>query len=43
MAYDITHIPALTGAGVVPRLCGEGVQVVRELLCCGVAKLNTVR
>lgn len=42
MAYDVAHLPTLTGAGGVLRLYGERVQVLRELLCCGLAKLDTV-
>ena len=43
MGDDVAHLPACTGTGVVPRLCGEGVEVLRELLCCGLAHLDTVR
>jgi hypothetical protein len=43
MGDDVAHLPAGTGTGVVPRRCGEGVEVVRELLCCGLAQLDTVR
>src|SRR4029450_1168470 len=42
MAHDVAHFPACAGTGVVPRLCGEGVEVLRELRCCGLAKLDTV-
>src|SRR5207302_3421108 len=42
MAYDVAHFPGCTGTGVVPRICGEGVGVLRELLCCCLAQLNTV-
>jgi hypothetical protein len=42
MAHDVAHFPACTGTGVVPRIGGEGVEVLRELLCCCLAQLNTV-
>ena len=42
MAHDVAHFPGCTGTGVVPRICGEGVEVLRELLCCCLAKLDTV-
>src|SRR5712691_6984849 len=42
MAHDVAHFPGCTGTGVVPRICGEGVEVLRELRCCCLAKLDTV-
>src|SRR5262249_52903006 len=42
MAHDVAHFPGCTGTGVVPRICGEGMEVLRELLCCCLAKLDTV-
>src|SRR5262249_3863423 len=42
MGNDIAHVPACTGTGVVPSLGGEGVEVLRELLCGCLAQLDTV-
>src|SRR5262245_7781692 len=43
MAHDVAHFPGCTGTGVVPRICGEGAEVLCELLCCCLAQLDTVR
>src|SRR5215470_3331292 len=42
MGDDIAHGPACTGTGVVPRLGGEGVEVLCELRCGGLAELETM-
>lgn len=42
MGHDVAHFPVCTGAGVAPRIGGEGVEVLRELLCCCLAQMNTV-